>query len=535
MIAFNGMTPRTDARLLDDNMAQLAVNAKLQNGTLSSYKAPGQIATLNKPGTIKSIYRFGQDALTDSDYWFHWTNDVNVVRGAVSGDAFERTYWTGDGVPKMTTSTIALTGNTAYPTNSYTLGVPAPANAATATSNGTGNGVAETRVYVYTYLSALGEEGTPSPISNAVNVKVGQTVTLSGLSVAPSGSYNIAAKRIYRSVTGSAGTDYLFVAEIGVAITTFTDTVLAASLGEVCPSKTWLPPPKDLQGLTIMANGIYAGFVGKDIYFSEPFMPHAWPVQYVLSVDYPVVGIGAYGASLFVGTAGNPYIIHGVDPMGMSMTKAEFQQACVSKRSIVEMGGGVMYASPDGIVAVDGSGINLVTRAIMTKEDWQAYKPASITASHLDGRYYAFYDTSSRQGAVILDLTGDGATLWETDQYCTATYNDVRTDSLYLAQGSSVNKWDGGSSKLTYQWRSKIFVLPKPINMMVGQVFATAYPVTMKVYLGGALKHTQSVTNDSPFKLPSGFKGKEWEVEVSGTNSVNIVYLATSVEELKQA
>ena len=535
MIAFNGMTPRTDPRLLEDNMAQSTVNAKLQHGTLRPFMTPGQIATLSKSGTIKSIYRFGQDVVGDANYWFHWTTDVNVVRGPIAGDAYERTYWTGDGAPKMTTNTIALTGGTAYPINSYALGIPSPENAPVATVSGTGDGVAETRVYAYTYLSNLGEEGPPSPISNGVDVKVGQTVLLSGMSTAPTGNYNIVGKRIYRSVAGSAGSDYLFVAEIDIANTTFTDTILAAALGEVCPSKTWLAPPADLQGLTVMANGILAGFTGKDIYFCEPFMPHAWPVSYVLTVDYPIVGIGAFGASLFVGTSGNPYIINGVDPMSMSMTKAEFQQACVSKRSIVEMGGGVMYASPDGVVMVDGSGINLVTRSMMAKDDWQAYKPSSMVCSQLDGRYYAFYDTGSKHGCAVLDLTGDGAALWGSDEFCTATYNDVRTDSMYMAQSSNVKKWDAGSTKLTYTWRSKIFVLPKPTNMMVGQVFATAYPITMKIYSGGVLKHTQTVANDNPFKLPSGFKGKEWEVEVSGTNDVNIIYLATSVEELKQA
>jgi hypothetical protein len=355
------------------------------------------------------------------------------------------------------------------------------------------------------------------------------------MSVAPSGSYDITTKRIYRSVTGSGGTDYLYVTEVPVAYTTFTDSVLAASLGEVIPSKSWLAPPTGLQGLTMMANGIMAGFIGKDIYFSEPYAPHAWPVEYVLTVDYPIVGIGAFGSSLFVGTTGNPYILNGVDPAGMTMTKGEFQQACVSKRSIVEMGGGVMYASPDGIIAVDGSGINLVTRAMMTKDDWQAYVPSSIHASHVDGRYFAFFNTGSRTGSVVLDLTGDSAALWESDQYCSALYNDIRADALYMVTGSNVKKWDGDTTNLNYSWKSKIFVLPRPENLAVGQVFASSYPVTFKAYANGVLKHTQTVANDSPFKLPSGFKAKEWEIETSGSNPINAIYLASSVLDLKQA
>jgi len=133
--AFNGMTPRTDPRLIEPNVAQLAVNAKLQNGSIKPYKQPGQIAALPKTGTIKSIYRFGQDVVGDANYWFHWTTDVNVVKGPVAADDFERTYWTGDGPPKMTTNAIALLGGTNYPMNSYTLGLPAPASAITASTS----------------------------------------------------------------------------------------------------------------------------------------------------------------------------------------------------------------------------------------------------------------------------------------------------------------------------------------------------------------------------------------------------------------
>lgn len=533
--AFNGMTPRTDPRLLEGNMAQLATNAKLQNGSIKPYKQASQVAALEKLGTIQSIYRFGQNVVGDANYWFHWTTDVNVVKGPVAADDFERTYWTGDGVPKMTTNAIALLGGTNYPMNSYTLGLPAPASVPTASLSGTGTGVPESRVYAYTYVSALGEEGPPSPVSEIISVQTGQSVILSGMSVAPGGSYNVTSKRIYRSVAGSGGSDYLFVAEIPVANTTYTDSILAADLGEVIPSKDWIQPPSTMSGLTLMANGILAGFDKNDVCFSEPFVPHAWPSAYRLQTDYPIVGIGAFGASLFVGTTGYPYIINGVDPMGMTMTKGEFRQACVSKRSVVEMGNGVLYASPDGICAVDGSGVNVVTKAIMTRDDWQAYKPESIIAANLDGRYFAFFNTGTRQGCLVLDLTGDGAQLWESSVYTTATYNDIRTDSLYIVDGSNVKKWDGSNTSLTYSWKSKIFLAPRPENMGVGQVFAEAYPVTFKLYADGVLKHTQTVANDKAFKLPSGYKAKEFEVVVEGTTTINSIYIASTAAELKQA
>jgi hypothetical protein len=534
---FNGTSPRTDPRLLPDNSATVAVNTKLQTGTIKPYKSTAQVSSLSKSGTIQSIYRFGEGVVGDASYWFHWTTDVNVVKGPLSDDPYERTYFTGDGVPKMTTNAIALTGGTNYPMNSYRLGLPAPASFATAGVTGTATdeaSLAETRVYTYTYVTALGEEGPPAAPSNAVDIKLGQSIALSGLSVAPAGGYNTATKRIYRSVQGSSGAGYLFVAEIPVANTTFTDNVLAENLGEPLVSLEWDPPPSDLSGLCLMANGIMAGFSGKDICFSVPFVPNAWPISYRLQSDHKIVGISSFGISLFVGTDSFPYIITGTDPEGMSMVKSSSRQACVSKRSIVDMGGGVFYASPDGICLADGTGIRLLTQQLLTKDEWQAYKPESISATQIDGRYFAFYNNGTTQGCLILDNTGDGAQLWNSNVYHTALYNDVKTDSLYLATSGSVQKWDSSVNLLAYQWKSKVFELAKPENMGVGQVLARSYPLTMMVYADGALVHTQTVTSELPFRLPSGFLARDWQFELTGTSEITSAALAGSPMELKR-
>jgi len=66
------------------------------------------------------------------------------------------------------------------------------------------------------------------------------------------------------------------------------------------------------------------------------------------------------------------------------------------------------------------------------------------------------------------------------------------------------------------------------------QVRCSAYPMTLKVFADGALKHTQTVANDQPFRLPSGFRGMEWEFEVSGMNTVYSIAAAQSMTELAQ-
>ena len=100
-------------------------------------------------------------------------------------------------------------------------------------------------------------ESAPAEASNSVNVRVGQTVSLSGFSSVPSG-YVVSHRRIYRSVSGT----FLFVKEIAASAASFTDDVKAEDLAEELPSLTWSEPPQTLSGLTNLPNGIMAGFRG---------------------------------------------------------------------------------------------------------------------------------------------------------------------------------------------------------------------------------------------------------------------------------
>ena len=65
-------------------------------------------------------------------------------------------------------------------------------------------------------------------------------------------------------------------------------------------------PPAGLQGIIAMPNGFLMGWVGSDVYCSEPYQPHAWPVEYITSTEYPVVGMGVLGTTCVVCTRAFP-------------------------------------------------------------------------------------------------------------------------------------------------------------------------------------------------------------------------------------
>lgn len=56
--------------------------------------------------------------------------------------------------------------------------------------------------------------------------------------------------------------------------------------------------------------------------------------------------------------------------------------------------------------------------------------------------------------------------------------------------------------------------------------------LTFKVYAGGTLQHTETVISTLPFRLPGGFRDKEWEIELIGNVVVERADIAASVQEI---
>lgn len=521
-----GIAPKVTSELLPENLAQTASNLLLHKGGVAPLKNPTTVATPTKSGVKKTIYRYGISQ-PESQYWFSWTTPVHVCRGPIAGDTTERTYFTGDGVPKKTDLTLALQGGTSYPVASYNLGVPAPTAAPSLTQvSGTGPTVAESRAYVYTNVSAWGEESAPSPaaISTADATHV---VKLSGFSTVPTGQYNIVKRYIYRSVTSSAGTNYYWVGEILSSATEFTDNVDVAAIGEPLVTLDWDTPPDTLSGLIALPSGALCGFTGKQVCFSVIGAPYAWPQKYRLTCDYDIVAVAPMGQGVAVLTTGFPYFINTGDPEAAQMIRTDEEQACVSARSVVPFQGGVIYASPDGLVLFSQQGAKLLTEALYDHETWQTLNPTTIFAAKHDNRYYAFFDGG---GGLILDTTGNLST---HDIAATAAYVDPVLDQMYVAVGTNIQKWYAGSAKTT-TWKSKRFNLPTPTNFSCFQVKANTYAnLTFKLYVDGVLAYSVAVAGPSPQRLPSGFLARGYEFEITGVDHWTLCAIANSMTELK--
>ncbi len=449
--AFSGEIPRRTPRLLPDGFAQAAYNVRLDDGALTPMRWARYADHLDGGEDYKTIYKRGEQ-------WLAWDKVVNVVPGPVATD---RLYITGDGAPKIMVDDLVIP-----------LALPPPPNALTAALTGgtVDPAVSSSVVYAFTWVTAFDEESEPSALSNEVVWSPGCTITLTGWPAVPAGRA-INRVRIYRSPTSATGaTGLYFLAERPAVLQTAYDDHYGDT-NEAIPSVSYNPPPDDLAGLTSLPNGMMAAFSGKELCFCEPYRPHAWPEQYRLAVDYPIVGLCAFGSALAVLTTGQPYVVNGTAPENMVMERLEVNLPCVNPRSIVDLGYAGVYASHAGLVSISSSGANLVTGELFTRERWVQMNPYSMVAGQYNGRYmasYAYTDTSGaeQRGTLILDLTGSQPFLIRGNDDADAMYYDVPTGSLYLLRnGADIYQWDDQSQPNgEFYWRSKQHIFSGPLS-----------------------------------------------------------------------
>ena len=531
------MVPAVAPKKLEPDQATLARDCVLGSGELRPLGANQHVWNATKPGVIRTIYRFARQ------FWFHWASDVDVVRTLVPGDTMETTFWTGDGAPRYTRAGAATSGGgTNYPSNSWQLGVAAPASAPSAADitpapspGGDGSIIEpekETRFYVYTMVNSEGWESAPSPVSSRVVCPVDGTVHVSGMQTPSAMGQVFTSKRIYRISTGTDASEFLFVAEVPVSATTFDDNVSGFLLGEVLSTEGWIPPPDNLQGLIALPNGVFAGFVGKDLYLTPPYAPYAWPMAHRVSTEYSIVALGAVGTNIIIMTEGHPYIATGIDPSAVTLAKLEISQACVSKRGVASFGAyGVVYPSPDGLVAVDSSGPSIITEGLMTEREWREYNPSSFVAAAHDGAYIAFYEKTDGQRGGLWFHPTFGFT--ELGFHATAAWTDLLTDTLFVVVDRQIFAFDKGDPT-PYIWRSKVFQTA-PTSFTSARVTGS-FPgtATLTVHADGEELYTIAVPGPDAFRLPPALGGKrEWQVEVSGTLRIQEIDLASSMGEFR--
>ena len=462
---FAGMAPRVSDRLLPYNFAALATNCHLIDGNLEAQRFPAKLAEFSVPYVVTRVYRIPD---TPDDKFIGFENEeTDVVPGQLVNDAFDRYYKTDGSTPQYNTRSRIL-----QDLPWLNLGVDQPDIVGAGTSITPTGGVepVETRAYVFTFQTEYGEEGQSSlPISVSGPPDASWDISLIPQPADPVGPPAITSINIFRTVTGQAGgVEFYFVDSVSAGTTSYSDTKanLEIVVNRILQSETWTKPPDGLLGLIGHPNGFFVAFKGRDLYMSVPFQPHAWPDSFILSTETNIVAVGIWGQSICIATESQPYVATGIRPDGLSLQKFDMKEPCSKRRSMVSMDDGVYYASVNGLIRITAAGVVNVTLPWVDQHEWQEFFfPFLIDAARERTNKYIGWTTFT-QGFIINPQEQRSAfTYVSWDRGITGVIQDIYSADVIIVSQNIAYIWDPWyTSYQTYDWLSKEFDLPKPIN-----------------------------------------------------------------------
>lgn len=567
---FTGIFPRQGSKRLPIGAATVAKDVKFDSGRLMSRNASTQETTV--ASDTQSIHRF------KDKYWLTSSDDLFYVDSPVVQDQHSRVYIAGGDYPVYAAEASGYSGWSAgtapsamadMPSVTYRLGISPPLYAPVVSVNALSNVESEveellgldielqsgqsiadwldrnatkvTTSYVYTYVTEYGEESAPSPPSSLVDYYDGQTKALTLGSDAESGTrMSGGTKRIYRVATGTSSSEFLFVAEVSYATTSYTDTSLDVDLAEPITSTKFFPPPNDdatdnpsgpLKSLILHPQGFLAGHAGRTLAFSQPYLPHAWDPADQISVPSEIIGLCISSSGIVVGTKRKPYLVTGNSPSTMDLIPLDSEQPCVSQRSMVEIGGSVIFASYDGLVAVSGAESQLITEKHFDRSQWANYYPESIHAYTVESLYIGFYKSSDDtvSGGFVFDLvTGRFS---ELSFYAKVGEVNDDDDILYLVEGSDIKKFDQGAL-LEYTWKSGEIRLHNSVLFQRFKIEAD-HSVGFTISIDGQDKYSATVVDSDEQLLPAGLRGEYMQIELKGKGIVDLVSISDDPLELE--
>lgn len=539
---FGGLAPKIEPRKLADHLATEAINAGFESGALAPVNV-GAVESTEFPFRSAATLSVMRPGATDTRV---------LLTQAVSGepfasllapaDAWGRIYYNTAAGPRFTAQGNYSEGGVNVDPVSYPLGIAPPTLAPlmgtpqyTVPDGETADLVFVG--YVFTFVDKYGHESAPSPASGMTQIPTNLPFThvITFPAQTPAGINTDSARRyIYRAGFDGSTSAYQFVGECPLGAQTWTDTVAFGSEAEELISTDWVPPPQGLKALTPVSAGFVAGYHGHYLCYSETYLPHAWPESYRYPIKYPIVGLKSTQAGLLIATKGKPYWAYGTDPLSAAPRELDAFYPCLSAESIVDMGGYVIYATQDGLVAVTDGDVRVLTGELIDRFVWlRDFNPTQIRAFIYEG-LYVFGSTavwwSFDPGSGNLSKL-DAEVLPVLPNQLRQAYYDAPRDTTVLLATSGRCYDVIARQGIRFKWRSRTFETA-PTSFACAQVLATQYPVTLRTIADGQTRE-YLVSGENPVRLHGGFRASRWALELEGAGRVTRAVIAQSPGDVR--
>jgi len=414
----------------------------------------------------------------------------------------------------------------------------------------------------------------------------------------------------------NTGSDEGSTADTAGVITndSFTDDFDHLNLIDILLTDDFDPPNTAMIGLTLAQNNMVAGFFDNQLCFAEPNKPWAWPIKYRVTFEHEIVALEVVGGYLIVLTDTYAFRVSGNDPLTLSVSRIDTPYPCLSKRSVVNMGYGVLFATYGGLALWSPAGIALATKYIHDWDTWDDdIDPTTIVGHFYNDKYFGSHST----GSFLFERNEEiGGYYVTTGHQFNSAWTDVLDNALYTSSDTlgSITQWGSASSPLRpMEWKSKTVVTQDYINLGAARIIAdytitaedaaayttyndsvpayntaiwaesqqlgaingptdytgtdgvevnnfggfntgivngpsglsalvrsirtvpSAYSVVFKLFQNKSLVYTQTITNDSIFRCPSGYKSDTFEVSVASAARVRAIHLGETPDGLRKA
>ena len=274
----------------------------------------------------------------------------------------------------------------------------------------------------------------------------------------------------------NTGTDESITADTAgvITFTGFTDDFDFLNLVDLLVTDDYDKPNENMIGILLAQNNMVAGFFDNQLCFAEPGKPHAWPTAYRRTLEYNIVGLASVGGTLIAMTEEYAYRIAGSDPLTLSIARIDTHYPCLSKRSIVNMGYGVIYATHGGLALWNqNTGLTLATKYIFDWDIWNTtIDPETLIGTFYEDKYFGTHSTGSFIFERDEKVGGYFVTIGETYD---AAWVDPTDDVYYYTKDASgdICEWDSTTSVLKAgEWKSKVLVTKDYINIGAARVIA---------------------------------------------------------------
>ena len=538
---FNGEIPRLPADRLPEDAAQTAINCEFSHGELRPLKGLGAhytVAAAAQP--CRAL--FTRDGIN----FYAWNMPTRAYLHPTIDDTADRMiYHTQGGGLKVATlaGMKAINLQPGPPATAFDLGVTAPV-APSVTLGAAGEGEIETVALVAVAVNIWGEESAPSaPV--IFDKRIGQQATYTVAHMPTAGQQALQGIHFYRTYPSLEGTaDYFLVnptpAAISGGVASYIDLTSAPASTTTLTSTAWDAPPAVPSNLTYVGNGFFVVGAGKDLVFSEPYRPHAWP--YRMTLPHGIVGVVAIEGGILVTTQAQCYLVSGAHPTQMSQQLLPVEQAGWSSSAMARIEGAAIFASNDGLVSVYGGQPSLKeSQSLFMRADWRSrYGNARLNMrlAHHDGRVLGLIDPSypiaSTAEAFLLRLdeaAGAYCRLDVGEPLFNAAVSGT-TDQLFVTMEDGFAEFAASNTGLSYEWHSGERLFPAPINFACGVVDAVG-TAALTVFADGVLRATVAISGRTSFRLPGGARAYRWSVKLTGTATIREVSLAQSFSELR--